>query len=98
MLYPIFLRRQRELASNLLSWLIDDNSRFNGNNRESRHANRTAPLAGFYRPSSSSTVRSMKSSSSGFWVGLPPRWPQIDGIGRSSACRIWGDFALVIGD
>src|SRR5271165_261416 len=47
-----------------------------------------AGRAQLYRPSSSLTARSMKSSSSGFWVGLPARWPQIDGIGRSSACRI----------
>jgi hypothetical protein len=41
-----------------------------------------------YRANSSFTARSIKSSSSGFCVGLPARCPQIDGMGRSSACRM----------
>jgi len=91
----------RELAGKELNYLVifaakrrfignsGENSRYDGNNREACPGQPGSAALGLYRASSSLTARSMKSSSSGFWVGLPARCPQIDGIGRSSARRIW---------
>ena len=46
---------------------------------------RRAVLSSIYRASNSLTAVSIKAASSGLSAGLPARWPQIDGIGRSSA-------------
>ena len=48
--------------------------------------------------SSSLTASSMNLASSGLNIGLPARWPQIDGIGRNSAFWHAGDLAAVVLD